>query len=148
MHPLAGVWPLFGLSVQVGDLELRYPTDADLAALAALAADGVHDPAVMPFSTPWTDAPPEKRAQGTVRWHWQTRATWSPDLWRLSLATVIGGQVVGTQDLAASSFAVTLEVESGSWLGRRFQGSGIGTRMRAAVLDLAFTGLGAATARS
>jgi RimJ/RimL family protein N-acetyltransferase len=43
---------------------------------------------------------------------------------------------------------VLREVYSGSWLGRRFQGRGIGTEMRAAVLHLAFTGLGARAARS
>ncbi|MFD2355516.1 GNAT family N-acetyltransferase [Nonomuraea ferruginea] len=34
-------------------------------------------------------------------------------------------------------------MSSGSWLGRRFQGMGIGTEMRGAVLHLAFAGLGA-----
>jgi RimJ/RimL family protein N-acetyltransferase len=38
---------------------------------------------------------------------------------------------------------VTREVHTGSWLGRRHQGRGIGTEMRAAVLHLAFAGLGA-----
>ncbi len=35
------------------------------------------------------------------------------------------------------------EVSTGSWLGRQHQGQGIGTEMRAAVLPLAFAGLGA-----
>ena len=39
-------------------------------------------------------------------------------------------------------------MKTGSWLGRSFQGRGIGTEMRAAVLELAFRGLGAATAES
>jgi len=34
-------------------------------------------------------------------------------------------------------------VSTGSWLGRHYQGQGIGTQMRAAVLVLAFEGLGA-----
>ncbi len=37
---------------------------------------------------------------------------------------------------------------TGSWLGRRYQGRGIGTQMRAAVLHLAFGGLGAQQAVS
>ena len=39
-------------------------------------------------------------------------------------------------------------VETGSWLGRAFQSQGIGTEMRAAVLALAFDGLGAEVASS
>jgi RimJ/RimL family protein N-acetyltransferase len=39
-------------------------------------------------------------------------------------------------------------VGTGSWLGRRFQGRGVGTEMRTAVLELAFRGLGAERARS
>ena len=37
---------------------------------------------------------------------------------------------------------------TGSWLGRAFHGQGYGTEMRAAVLDLAFDGLGAEYATS
>ena len=40
------------------------------------------------------------------------------------------------------------EVSTGSWLGQRYQGQGLGTEMRAAVLHLAFTGLGAEFATS
>lgn len=40
------------------------------------------------------------------------------------------------------------EVHTGSWLGRRYQGQGIGTQMRAAVLHLALDGLGAQRAVS
>jgi RimJ/RimL family protein N-acetyltransferase len=43
----------------------------------------------------------------------------------------------------AVNFAVLREVNTGSWLGRKYQGQGIGTEMRAAILGLAFGGLGA-----
>ena len=45
-------------------------------------------------------------------------------------------------------FAALREVATGSWLGQKHQGKGIGTEMRAAVLHLAFEGLGAQTAVS
>jgi hypothetical protein len=48
----------------------------------------------------------------------------------------------------ARDFARLLEVGTGSWLGRAFHGRGYGTEMRAAVLDLAFEGLGAEYATS
>lgn len=51
--------------------------------------------------------------------------------------------MVGTQDVAADDFATLREAHTGSWLGRAYQGQGIGTQMRAAVLHLAFAGLGA-----
>jgi RimJ/RimL family protein N-acetyltransferase len=61
----------------------------------------------------------------------------------LELAVIRDGVVVGTQGVGGRDFAVLREVHTGSWLGRRYQGQGIGTQMRAAVLALAFEGLGA-----
>jgi RimJ/RimL family protein N-acetyltransferase len=56
--------------------------------------------------------------------------------------------MVGVQGLMSADFASLHEVATGSWLGRRHQGQGIGTEMRAAVLHLAFEGLGAHRAHS
>jgi RimJ/RimL family protein N-acetyltransferase len=58
------------------------------------------------------------------------------------------GEVVGQQSISARDLAVIHQGDTGSWLGRRYQGQGIGTEMRAAVLHLAFTGLGAEEAVS
>jgi RimJ/RimL family protein N-acetyltransferase len=136
-------WPLFGLRVMTPRLELRLPGLDDLAALAALAADGVHDPAVQPFTVPWTDADPDQRAQSTMQYHWRSWGTWQPAEWSLDLVTTVDGQVVGTQSMNAREFATLRQVATGSWLGRAHHGHGIGTEMRAAVLHLAFAGLGA-----
>jgi RimJ/RimL family protein N-acetyltransferase len=43
---------------------------------------------------------------------------------------------------------VTRQVGTGSWLGESYQGRGIGKEMRAAILHLAFAGLGAMRATS
>lgn len=48
----AELWPLSGLRLVTGRLELRVPREGDLVALAELATAGVHDPEVMPFSIP------------------------------------------------------------------------------------------------
>ena len=145
-------WTLFGLRLRTANLELRVPTPDDLEALADLAAEGVHDPAVMPFKMPWTDAEPADRARATIQWQWGSRAGWRPERWRLGLAVLAGPPdarvVVGTQEVGADNFAVLREVATGSWLGRWHQGRGIGTEMRAAVLHLAFAGLGAEYATS
>jgi RimJ/RimL family protein N-acetyltransferase len=55
---------------------------------------------------------------------------------------------VGTQELAADDFAGSRSVNSGSWLTRSEQGKGFGVEMRAAVLELAFAGLGALEAQT
>ena len=136
-------WPLFGLRLTTPRLELRVPDLAHLADLAGLAAAGVHDPGVQPFVAAWTDGTPQERARGTLRWHWSQWGRWSPDDWSLDLVVLAGGRVVGTQSLSARRFATLREAGTGSWLGRAHQGRGYGTEMRAAVLDLAFTGLGA-----
>jgi RimJ/RimL family protein N-acetyltransferase len=141
-------WPLTGLVLRTPRIDLRWPTLADLDALATLAAEGIHDPAVQPFSVPWTDAPPADRARGTLQYHWQLWGSWQPADWRLALVAVLGGTVTGMQEVAARDFAALREVSTGSWLGRGFQGQGIGTHMRAAVLALAFEGLSAEYATS
>ena len=141
-------WPLAGLRLRVGQLELRLPDAADLAELAALAELGVHDPAVQPFGEPWTDVAPAARALSTMQYHWSCWASWQPANWSLNLVAVADGAVVGMQGMGARDFAVMREVSTGSWLGRQHQGQGIGTQMRAAVLTLAFDGLGAEHATS
>lgn len=137
-----------GLRLHTPDLELRWPSAADLEALAGLAAAGIHDPAVQPFAVPWTDVPPPERARSVLQYHWRCWGSWTPQQWSLELAVVRDGSVAGVQAMGASEFAVRREVHTGSWLGQAYQGQGIGTQMRAAILALAFEGLGARYALS
>jgi RimJ/RimL family protein N-acetyltransferase len=140
---VSSFWPLADLRLRTPLLELRWPSQADLDALAGLAADGVHDPAVQPFGVAWTDVGPAERARSVLQYHWGRWAAWTPADWRLEFAVVRDGTVVGTQGVSGTDFAIRREVATGSWLGRSFQGQGIGTQMRAAVLALAFEGLDA-----
>jgi RimJ/RimL family protein N-acetyltransferase len=141
-------WPFFDLRLRTGRLELRPPTDGELEGLARLTAAGIHDPAVMPFAVPWTDVPPGELERSLLQYHWAQRGALRPDDWNLELAVWVDGQVAGSQSIRSRSFAVERTVETGSWLGRAFQGRGIGREMRAAVLELAFVGLGAEAAFS
>lgn len=141
-------WPLFGLRLRTPRLTLHLPSLDELDRLARLAAEGVHDPAVMPFSVAWTDTEPAERARQTLQYHWHMWAAWKPVDWVLNLVVVADGTVVGTQGMGAKDFAVVREVSTGSWLGSRHQGRGLGTEMRAAVLHLAFAELGAEYATS
>jgi len=141
-------WPLFDLRIRTPRLELRAATDADLEALVAVIKDGVHDPSEMPFLVPWTDLPSPELERSFLRFMWGTRASWSAADWRLPFVVVEGGRAIGVQELRATGFAERRTVETGSWLGRASQGRGLGTEMRAAVLHLAFEGLGAQAATS
>lgn len=137
-------FPLAGLRLTTPRLRLRLPDNEELAALADVAADGVHDPAYMPFRIRWTELPPAERARSVVLHHWSLLGQWTPRSWKLPLTVFLDGAPVGMQMLKASDLAVTAECSTASWLGRRHQGQGIGAEMRAAVAHLAFTHLGAA----
>lgn len=136
-------WPLFDLEVTTPRIVLRYVDDELATELATMAATGVHDPSWMPFSIPWTDLqPPELQRQAMQYW-WQCRALTSPDSWELNLAVLVDGAAVGVTSIGASEFAVLRTFHTGSWLGRSFQGRGLGSEMRAATLHLGFAGFGA-----
>lgn len=139
-------WPLFGLCLRTPRLELRLPDLPELDALAELSTEGVHPADQMPFAHPWTDLPPAERARSVMRFHWKKLADWTVEDWNLQLAVFLDGTVIGTQGVSARDFHILREVRTGSWLGRHYQGQGIGTEMRAAVLELAFTGLNAESA--
>ena len=141
-------WPLFELRLRTPRLEIRLPNDETLVALARLAVQGVHDPSTMPFLYPWTDEPSPQLERGMLQWGWRHRAEWTPNNWTFTGAVFLNGDVVGVQSLSATDFAVRREVKSGSWLGRAYQGQGVGKEMRAAILTLAFEGLGAEVAHS
>ncbi|MEU0935915.1 GNAT family N-acetyltransferase [Embleya sp. NPDC005971] len=134
---------MFGLRVTTPRLELRTASQDDLVELVELAARGIHAPDRMPFSEPWTRQPQPMFARNGLKHYWATWANWQPENWRLLLAVVHDGVIIGTQDCGAKDFARRREVSSGSWLGQAHQGRGFGTEMRAAILELAFAGLGA-----
>ncbi|HEY2183122.1 MAG TPA: GNAT family protein [Gaiellaceae bacterium] len=138
--------PLFGLRLRTPRLELRLPTHDELVELREVAHAGVHPPEEMPFAVAWTDEP--YSAEWVVAFHEQQRAAWRPDAWDLELGVWTNGELAGVQALYAKDFADNRAVGSGSWLGSRFQRHGIGTEMRAAVLELALRGLEAEVARS
>ena len=149
-HPY---WPLFDLVIRTPRIELRPPTDDDVVAIVALSDEGIHDPATMPFSVPWTDWEPPFRHRQTMQWWWRQRAEWAPEKWILGLmVSEIGPDgertLVGAQDVLADDFGRSRTVTTGSWLGRAHQGRGLGKEMRSAVLHLAFAGLGAIRAQT
>ena len=139
-------WPLFGISVTTPRLQLRLPRDHELEQLASVARGGIHDADYMPFKQPWSLLASPDFERSFMQFHWGRRADWRADHWTLPLAAFAGGEVIGSQGVAANDFRLLRSVETGSWLGRPWQGQGLGKEMRAAVLHLAFEGLGAEVA--
>ena len=141
--------PLRDLRLRTPRLELRLGTRDELVELGRLAEGGIHPPETMPFSVPWTDGVGEPGfLVDFVAYHEGKLDEWSPEAWALGLLIWKDGQLVGTQELFSTEFTRRRGVGTGSWLGQAFHGRGIGTEMRAAMLELAFHGLGAAYAES
>jgi RimJ/RimL family protein N-acetyltransferase len=141
-------WPLFDLRITTPRLQLRLPTEGLMDELIDTALDGVHDPDRMPFAVPWTRAPREELPFNTLSHYWQELARFTPNDWVLPFAVVIDGTAVGVQAVSAKKFPVIRQVDSGSWLGVRYQGRGYGNEIRGAALCFAFTELGAQVANS
>jgi RimJ/RimL family protein N-acetyltransferase len=135
--------PLLGLRITAGPLELRGTTDDLLGPVADLAIEGIHAPDAMPFSMPWTLAPAEDLPRNIAQFHWGRRAAFSVEAWAAPLAVFWDGELAGIQSIEAHDYLVTRTAETGSWLGRRFQGRGIGTAMRQVICAFAFDHLGA-----
>ena len=98
------LWPVAGLRLRTPRLELRLPSERDLATLARLAAAGVHDPALQPFEVEWTDAPPAEVSRSVLQHHWRQLADWSSARWTLPLAVVRAEHVVGIQSVSGRDF--------------------------------------------
>ena len=127
------------LVVSTPTLTLRGMTEQDALALANLVPQDLeHDPCFPELTS----------TQKSLRAYWQAQGQWSAQDWVLQLVVVVDGERVGLQALEGKDFAVRRTVDSYSWLVPSVRGQGVGKRMRAAVLELAFAHLGAEVAVS
>jgi RimJ/RimL family protein N-acetyltransferase len=140
--------PILDIRIRSPRLELRLPDLEMLDELASLAALGIHPAETMPFAVPWTDQPSPELERATVRFHLLQLATWSPLAWSFNPVVLYQGKVIGSQGINSTNFVVTRSFTTGSWLGRAYQGQGLGREMRAAILEFGFSGLGAQVALS
>src|SRR2546430_2542326 len=129
MTTAAMALPLLGLRITAGPLEMRGITDDLLGPLADLAIKGIHHPDDMPFSVPRSGAPAAELPRNIGQFYWGRRAAFSPAAWSAELAVFREGELVGVQGMVTRDYLVTRCAETGSWLGRGFQGRGIGTAM-------------------
>ncbi|MCW2964488.1 MAG: GCN5-like N-acetyltransferase [Actinomycetia bacterium] len=142
------LWPLFGLSLRTERLDLTPVSDGDIDELTSVAQSGVHDPDAQPFANLWTDRQGSDFEQRFAQYFWAQRARWSVATWALPFAVRFRGRLIGVQQIQADEFPVLRTVNTSSWLGSAFQGIGLGTEMRAAVLSFGFDALGAEAAIS
>ncbi|MGL4832121.1 MAG: GNAT family N-acetyltransferase [Propionibacteriaceae bacterium] len=146
MNPdLSHVFPPFGLSLRCGEVTLAGTTPDHVPDLITVAKDGVYDVdsgLPMPFLFDWPSLPD----QDLNMWQhvWSTWGSFSKDKWSLKLSVMVDGRAIGCQDVVnKSGFLVSRSLETGSWLGLKYQGGGIGTRIRQMVAMLCFDQLGA-----
>ena len=128
-------WPLLDLRLVTGDLVLAPLTEGDLAEVVArLPEDLELDPAATTFAVD------EPTMRGVVlhQEYWRRYGTWSPTAWRLMFAVRRGGMLIGLQELEGNDFPTLRTVDTSSWLVPEARGTGIGKRMRRAVLALGF----------
>ncbi len=148
---LACRWPQFALQMSVDGAVLEVPTDTELATLARAAAqpNSVLSETRSHFVS-WMSGrtPDEIEHHHTARVHRNRDLTTRPG-WTLDLAVVVDGIGVGMQSVSGfDSWPRRRIVGTTSWLVSTCQRSGLGTRCRAAVIELAFAHLGAESARS
>ena len=142
-------YPPLNLEVRTPRLTLAGATDELLERLVPIVRAGVADAAPWPFDDPmslYADSP--DREWRWLRGIWAGRARVDQSFWRLYFVVLLDGEPIGMQDLKGSDFTKFGTASTFSWLAPGQRGRGIGTEMRAAVLHLAFAGLGAREAES
>jgi RimJ/RimL family protein N-acetyltransferase len=139
------VWPVRGIRLRAenGELELRPLTEDDLAPLASIIPDDAEPDPRLPDAGL---AAATQRAGKVCQSYWRSVGDWRIEEWRLGFVVLRAGQPIGAQELEGESFLVRRCVDSSSWLAKEWRGKGFGKAMRAAVLALAFEGLGAEVA--
>lgn len=143
-------YPLLDVRVSTPRLELRGATDELLGELAEVVRAGKTDAEPPPYDDPISlyEPDPDQRVAKWLRAIWRGRGKVEPDAWRLYFVVVVDGRPVGMQDLIGINFSTLGTITSFSWLSADERGRGFGREMRAAILHLAFEGLGAKEAGS
>jgi RimJ/RimL family protein N-acetyltransferase len=143
-------YPLLDVRVSTPVLELRGATDDLLDQLAEVVRAGKTHAEPAPYDDPISlyEPDPDLRVEKWLRSIWRGRGNVEPEKWRLYFVVVVDGQPVGMQDLIGVSFSTFGTVTSFSWLSTDQRRRGLGREMRAAILHLAFDGLGAKEAGS
>ena len=143
-------YPLISVRVSTPVLELHGATDELLDQLAEVVRAGKTHADPPPYDDPMSfyEPDPDLRVAKWLQAIWRRRGQVEPDGWRLYFVVMVDGRPVGEQTLIGVNFATLRTVSTFSWLSVDERGRGLGHEMRAAVLHLAFDGLGAKEAAS
>jgi RimJ/RimL family protein N-acetyltransferase len=143
-------YPLLEVRVTTPTLELRGATDELLDQLAEVVRAGKTHADPAPYDDPMSfyEPDPDLRVAGWLRAIWRRRGAVEPAFWRLYFVVTVDGRPVGEQTLTGVNFSELGTVTTFSWLSADERGRGLGREMRAAILHLAFDGLGATEASS
>jgi RimJ/RimL family protein N-acetyltransferase len=143
-------YPLFDVRVSTPRIELRVATDDLLDELAEIVRAGKTHAEPPPYDDPMSlyEPDPDVRVTKWLRGIWRRRGMVEADAWRLYFVVMVDGRPVGEQTLLGVNFSTLGTVTTFSWLSVDERGHGYGHEMRAAILHLAFEGLGAKEAGS
>jgi RimJ/RimL family protein N-acetyltransferase len=143
-------YPLLDVRISTPTLELRSATDELLDELAEAVRAGKTHAEPPPYDDPMSfyETDPDLRVAKWLRAIWRRRGTVEPDEWRLYFVVMVDGRPVGEQTISGVDFSTLKTVTTFSWLSTDQRGHGFGHEMRAAILQLAFDGLGAKEAGS
>ena len=143
-------YPLLGVRVTTPTLELHSATDELLDQLAEVVRAGKTHANPAPYDDPMSfyEPDPDLRVAKWLQAIWRRRGSVEPDAWRLYFVVMVDGRPVGEQTLSGVNFSTLGTVATFSWLSTDHRGRGLGHEMRAAILHLAFEGLGAKEAAS
>lgn len=130
-------WPQHDLVLTTPSLVLRGMTETDALALATVVPEDVEQSPRLPDVSP---------AQKVILAYAGQVASWRVEDWVLPFTVLLDGKQIGLQALEGKDFPTRRTVDSHSWLVSSARGRGLGKQMRAAVLELGFTHLGAAYA--
>ena len=103
MTTLDEIWPVFGLRIEAGPIELSAICDDNIPLLVDLASDGIHEPGAMPFAIPWSTA--TDLGHGMAAYYWRTRPS----------SVLRRGPLIFSSATRASSSAVRDSIPAASW---------------------------------
>jgi RimJ/RimL family protein N-acetyltransferase len=146
---MLSAYPPLNVKVRTPTLTLAGATDDLLERLIPVIRDGIVSAGEAPFDDPmslYQDSP--QREWQWLRGIWAGRARVDSHWWRLYFVVTLDGVPIGMQDLTGANFTAFGTVSTFSWLHPSRRNRGLGMEMRAAILHLAFAGLGAREATS
>lgn len=136
------------LRISTPRLELRIPDPAQWRTYAEAVAGRVVGPESAHFVGSWAQLVSPEFEESFVAARHRTLTSCTASRWGIELGAFLDEELVGQASLYGRDFLVAREVITASGLRADLRGRGLGTEMRAGILALAFTRVGAKVAWS